>query len=284
MKKRMLTLLVVAAVLCGGACGRKEPQFIEREAPKTALPKESETQTTAKDPLPVYDPERIAAASKWDGNQQMVTRHTEIYEFRDGNGKKESPYLLKSAEDVARLAANVRFYGNFSMTDPSKTRYRGVYFRLECDIDMQGYPWWGIGGGSELSKGNTSFDGFFDGNGHAIYNLALREEAMSGFFSFLGDGAVVKDLVIASGTVKTTSKYRYAGILAGFAEKGAVIENCSVCVEMTEVRPEPWTVGIIGGAGNPAKLNKECDFSGVTRGGEPYAVAEIGYARSGKSD
>ena len=174
MKKRMLALLTVCAVLCGSACARKVPSGIERGTPKTESPEESKTQTSGEELLPVYAPERIAAASKWDGNQQMVTSKSEIYEFLDGNGKKETPYLLKSAEDVARLAANVRHYGTYLNTEI--TRYRGVYFRLECDIDMQGHPWWGIGGGSDLSRGKTSFMGSFDGNNHAIYNLALREE------------------------------------------------------------------------------------------------------------
>ena len=141
----MLALLTVCAVLCGSACARKVPSGIERGTPKTKSPEESKTQTSGEELLPVYAPERIAAASKWDGNQQMVTSKSEIYEFLDGNGKKETPYLLKSAEDVARLAANVRHYGTYLNTEI--TRYRGVYFRLECDIDMQGHPWWGIGGG-----------------------------------------------------------------------------------------------------------------------------------------
>ena len=69
MKKRILALLVVGVVLCGSACAKKLPPEIERGTPKTDSPKEAVTETPAKDLLPVYDPERIAAASKWDGNQ-----------------------------------------------------------------------------------------------------------------------------------------------------------------------------------------------------------------------
>ena len=277
MKKRILALLIVGVVLCGSACRKKIPSEINRGTPKTDSPKESETQTPAKDLLHVYDPERIAAASKWDGNQQMVTSEIEIYKFLNGNGKKETPYLLKSAEDVARLAANVRFCGK---DDPNEeTRYRGKYFRLECDVDMQGHPWWGIGGGSEVSRGNTAFMGEFDGNNHAIYNLALWNEPLSGFFSYIGGGAVVKNLIIASGTVELSSRFQYAGILVGATSTGAVIENCSVSVEMTGSSEKAWTVGIIGTTVGPVTIREDCNFSGVTRGGEQYPIPEVGYKR-----
>lgn len=139
MKKRILAFLTVCAVLCGSACAKKLPPEIERGTPKTDSPKESETQTPAKDLLPVYDPERIAAASKWDGNRQMVTNRSEVYNFLNGDGSPETPYLLNHAEDVARLAANVRYYGSY--LEVEETRYSGKHFRLECDIDMQGYRW-----------------------------------------------------------------------------------------------------------------------------------------------
>lgn len=276
MKKRILALLVVGVVLCGSACRKKIPSEINRGTPKTDSPKEAVTETPAKDLLPVYDPERIAAASKWDGNQQMVTNESEIYDF-SGDGSQKKPYLLKSAEDVARLAANVRFFGRDNLNE--ETRYRGKYFRLECDIDMQGHPWWGIGGGSEVSRGNTAFMGEFDGNNHAIYNLALWNEPLSGFFSYIGGGAVVKNLIIASGTVELSSRFQYAGILVGGIASGAVIENCSVSVEMTGSSEKAWTVGIIGyKTGYTITVNK-CDFSGVTRGGEQYPIPEVGYKR-----
>lgn len=276
MKKRMLALLITGAVLCGSACRSGIPPELERGTPRVDSQREEETQAPAKELLPVYAPERIAAASKWDGNQQMVTREQEIYEFLHGSGKEDDPYLLKSAEDVARLAGNVRYYGVSSNLDPEKTRYQNVYFRLECDIDMQGHPWWGIGGGSETSRGNTAFMGVFDGNGHAIYNFALRSEPLSGFFSFIGGGAVVKNLTIASGTVERSSKYQYAGILVGASSTGSVIENCSVCVEMTGSAEKAWTVGIVGYNLGPVTIRQDCDFSGVTFGGEPYEIPVYG--------
>lgn len=276
MKKQILALLVVGVVLCGSACRKKIPSEINRGTPKTDSPKEAVTETPAKDMLPVYDPERIAAASKWDGNQQMVINESQIYNF-SGDGSQKKPYLLKSAEDVARLAANVRFFGRDDLNE--ETRYRGKYFRLECDIDMQGHPWWGIGGGSEVSRGNTAFMGEFDGNNHAIYNLALREERLSGFFSYIGGGAVVKNLIIASGTVELSSRFQYAGILVGGIVNGAVIENCSVSVEMTGSSEKAWTVGIIGYETEYPVTKENCDFSGVTLGGKPYVVPEVGDKR-----
>lgn len=53
MKKRMLALLTVCAVLCGSACARKVPSGIERGTPKTESPEESKTQTSGEELLPV---------------------------------------------------------------------------------------------------------------------------------------------------------------------------------------------------------------------------------------
>ena len=49
--------------------------------------------------------DRIAAASKWDGTPLTVTSDAEVYTF-EGLGTAASPYLIQSAEDLAKLSAN----------------------------------------------------------------------------------------------------------------------------------------------------------------------------------
>ena len=51
---------------------------------------------------------RLSEASVWDGNVLTVTSTDGMYTF-DGEGTEASPYLINSASDLAKLAANVNF-------------------------------------------------------------------------------------------------------------------------------------------------------------------------------
>ena len=80
------------------------------------------------EPVDEADRMRYEAASKWDGTIYEVTSLEEVHSFA-GSGTKEDPYLLNSADDVAKLAGNVRFSHN-------DTLYVNKYFKLTCDVDL----------------------------------------------------------------------------------------------------------------------------------------------------
>lgn len=282
MKQRWMALLAAAGLLfCGSACKRREPNRIDRDASTETLAPEVSSEPDSTELLPVDDPRRIAAASKWDGNMQMVNSDEQIYIFSHGLGTKNEPYLLKNALDVARFAANVRYRGTPGTIYQDLTQYQGMYFRLECDIDMQGKPWFGIGGNGAVWEDSTMFAGTFDGNGHVIYNFALADTPMNGFFSYVGRGGTVKNLTIASGSVQVRSG-EVMGVLIAGVRYGGTVENCAVRVNLTAPEGATPQVGAVGLVETQGRENwnvsfRNCDFSGSRLNG--YAFELPDYAK-----
>lgn len=56
--------------------------------------------------------------------------------FEGGEGTAESPYLIKTPEQLAKLAKDV--YDGTSV-------YENTYFKLVADIDLAGHDWFPIG-------------------------------------------------------------------------------------------------------------------------------------------
>ncbi|MBQ8214438.1 MAG: hypothetical protein IJZ80_10545 [Clostridia bacterium] len=172
--------------------------------------------------------DRIAAASKWDGTPLTVTSDAEVYTF-EGLGTAASPYLIQSAEDLAKLSANVRY-------ESYTTNYANKHFKLTCDVDFQNHGWYGIGGvetdTTNLWRDNKKrFEGTFDGDNHVIYNFNLVSEIdskpvyVNGLFGHAGEGAVIKNIGIASGNVTLKNTNR-VGALLGVSRYKLTIENC----------------------------------------------------------
>ena len=124
----MLALLTVCAVLCGSACARKVPSGIERGTPKTESPEESKTQTSGEELLPVYAPERIAAASKWDGNQQIRNIRVSGREREKGNAlsaeKRRGCCKARGERAALRNLPEYRDYALPRRVFPSGVRHR----------------------------------------------------------------------------------------------------------------------------------------------------------------
>ncbi|MBE6634072.1 MAG: hypothetical protein E7620_07010, partial [Ruminococcaceae bacterium] len=68
--------------------------------------------------------------SKWDG---VIPEANKDYAF-EGEGTEEKPWLIKSAAELAILAANARL-------NDKETTYGGKYFKLTVDIDMDNKEW-----------------------------------------------------------------------------------------------------------------------------------------------
>lgn len=275
--KRLLTVLLLAGLLlCGSACGQREPNQIDRDL-LTATG--SGTGASDAEPdhtqLPVYHPLRIERASKWDGEfQTLAANRGQPFSFSSGSGTEADPYLLTDVQDLMCFAANVAEMPETG--DPERVRYAGVYFRLECDIDLQGLPWLGIGFGGSGNPGDSIlFAGNFDGNGHAIYNFAPLNRPMNGFFSVIGHGAVIRNLCIASGSARVRSG-EAMGLLAAEARSGAVIENCTIRMGLAVASSvKEVLVGAIGSGADGAVAFRSCDFSGTELNGEAYDLPEL---------
>lgn len=105
---------------------------------------------------------------------------------------------------------------------------------LLADIDLTAanggteYGWTPIGDGS------NSYTGTFDGGGYTIDGLSINspENNYIGLFGNI-DGGTVKNLTVRTAGADTDSGvyavagYRYVGIIAGYINNGAAIENCA---------------------------------------------------------
>ncbi len=118
--------------------------------------------------------------------------------FSSGDGSQANPYLITSDADLQQLAADV----NGGIT------YSGVYFKLTTDIDLSGINWIPIG------TIDYSFNGKFDGCGYKISNISVDIDINgAGLFGVAGNGSEFSNIIIASGTIKTSAQY--AGGIVG---------------------------------------------------------------------
>ncbi|WP_206458274.1 S-layer homology domain-containing protein [Anaerovorax sp. IOR16] len=148
--------------------------------------------------------------------------------FESGNGEtKESPYIIKTAEQLAYLAAQVN----------SGTDYAGKYFELQNDIVLNGNV---LDGAGELNSGTFQswtpigyristtdgkpFKGDFNGRGHSITGIYINDssERSIGLFGYTED-AVIENIHIKDNYIYGKG---YVGGVAGYKKNGS-ISNCS---------------------------------------------------------
>lgn len=149
--------------------------------------------------------------------------------FESGLGTKESPYILKTADQLRAFAVSLSAHIDYS----------GTYIELDDDIDISDKEWIPIGDSS------FAFNGSFDGKGHTVTGMTVgRADAAKqlsegknyiGFFSALGTNASVKDLKLKDVLINVSySASAYAGGITAAMDsddsgyKGAVVDSCSV--------------------------------------------------------
>lgn len=148
----------------------------------------------------------------------------------EGNGTKESPYLIYTP---AELFGMMSVFG--------KVNGQSAYFALMNDIylndvkdkalsDIEDPNNWA---NSSINGSSNGFAGAFDGNRHVIYGLyAIPDGNLpSGLFSKVTTGAVIENIVIDKAYIETT---QYAGaVVGGVSVAGddtspALISRCGV--------------------------------------------------------
>ena len=136
-----------------------------------------------------------------------------------------------TAEELARVADLT--YGEEAVYEGQIGNHdvyaalEGVYFRLENDIDLDGYTWDGIGGWAtrQTESGETVYDeykfmGVFDGNGKSVSNM----EGYYGLFGSTGLFAEVRDVTVASGYVTSQGTSTFTGGIVG--NNRGIVEDC----------------------------------------------------------
>ncbi|SDA25830.1 The GLUG motif-containing protein [Ruminococcus sp. YE71] len=149
--------------------------------------------------------------------------------FESGDGTAESPYEIKTSEQLRSFAG--------SLTE--NIDYSGKYVELSADIDISDAEWVPVG------DSDYAFNGSFDGKDHTVRGMTIgtadtakaleQGKNYIGFFSILGTNAVVKGLVLSDVMVNVTyGASVYAGGIAAVMDsgdsgyKGAVTDGCSV--------------------------------------------------------
>ena len=164
----------------------------------------------------------------------------------EGEGTEQSPFLLKTKDDILTLQ---------DITNNKGQYFAGTYFKLANDIDMEyGESFVGICFDPAASS-ECMFAGTFDGDGHSITRLLLdkvvwttRPEddttgkggkpdntiststgSYAGFFGRIGVDGVVKNLTIAADAELTF--WSASGAIAG--DNYGRIENCRNYADVT---------------------------------------------------
>lgn len=175
--------------------------------------------------------------------------------FGGGEGTAESPYLIKTAEHLAKLAKDVY--------DRTST-YANTYFKLVADIDLAGHDWFPIGYNYTIGdeNSNVSFCGKLDGDGHKITNLNLQgltDHRSMGLFGNTEAGFELRNLTIESGTI---SGDMVVGSFVG--SNNGLVENCVNKVDVSCIFY--YAGGIVGSNYREGVVRKCVNYGGVTAG------------------
>ncbi|MCR5278334.1 MAG: hypothetical protein K6E19_02725 [Lachnospiraceae bacterium] len=189
-----------------------------------------------------------AKPTPWDGS--VATG------FAAGDGSRSAPYEIATPAQLAYLAKSVNDGNN----------YTGKYLKLTSDIDLNSKEWTPVG----TDDDNYKFKGFFDGNGHSIYNLnsVKSDVRYIGLFGNALDTASIENLrVYGNLNISVTYSGSGAPYIGGIAGGAFKIENCvfigilSVTVNETV---EQTNVGGIAGFVNSGGASRCINYASVT--------------------
>lgn len=157
--------------------------------------------------------------------------------FESGAGTQTDPYVIATAEQLAKLAADVN-------SGVDSVSHSGKYFVLSGNINLSAHRWRPIGDGA-ADRSFHAFQGHFDGQNHTITGLYVDESIETakdglsynaGLFGNVANAATspelydtIVNLHLKDVYVKAGGEYGAAGALSGFiANSGTHIVNCSV--------------------------------------------------------
>ena len=182
-----------------------------------------------------------AQTSVWNGSRRLWTR---------GEGTKNAPYLIESAEQLAFLSYAVN--KGIAMNE--------LYFKLTTDIDLNGsedLPWIPIGLGDrwfsddgcerfiDPSYSPIYFSGHFDGDGHSIYNLYVGGGEFVGLFGLVaGTSSSIENVSIENGYVNGNNSGGIIGKCTGYDTN---ITNCHNNAEIIGLEAAGGIIGYGGG-------------------------------------
>ena len=169
--------------------------------------------------------------------------------FNGGNGSKENPFKISSAEELSLLAYEVN-NGDISGKEPGTMGYpffEGVYFEQTCDIDLSAHLWNSIGYMNASNGEGRSFAGNYNGNNYIIKGLHSQYQDYTGgvFGVACNDNgqSTISNVIL----VDSMSKALISGGIVSYAMNFNII-NCKNYADVTAVYMAAG--GILGGGMN----------------------------------
>lgn len=157
--------------------------------------------------------------------------------FESGTGTQTDPYVIATAEQLAKLAVDVN-------SGVDSVSHSGEYFVLSDNIDLSAHRWRPIGDGA-TDRSFHAFLGHFDGQNHTITGLYVDESIETekdglsynaGLFGNAANAATSEELYdtivnlhLKDVYVKGGGEYAATGALIGhIANSGTRVANCTV--------------------------------------------------------
>lgn len=136
--------------------------------------------------------------------------------FSGGDGSPESPYLILTAHQLAKLA---------ELVNSNQGNYRSCHYKLLDDIDISAYT--NSGGWTPIGKTGAPFSGSFNGDGRIIRGLWIDRVDTGvenqGLFGYIKE-ATIENLGMTEVDIRGNTK---VGGLVGLAE-ASTIQYCYV--------------------------------------------------------
>ncbi len=163
----------------------------------------------------------------WDGSVAE--------EYAGGTGTADDPYLIETAEQLARM---IEYDVNTDYTDNITNGSTNKYYKLAADIylnDVSADNWYEESGLNEwYGTANSRFCGSFDGGGYTVYGLYESGEAThGGLFSVIDAwdaDRTIENLRISRAYLAADTDY--TGAIAGYIysgnNKNVYFKNCYV--------------------------------------------------------
>ena len=175
--------------------------------------------------------------------------------FADGDGSKNDPYQIATAEQLALLAS-----------DPSA--YSGKHFSITADIsldktiDSEKVDWVPI----------SNFTGTVNGNGHVISGMTISNSSFyAGLFGTVWEGSTISGIVIKGATI--TSNFA-SGLLAASVTRSA-ISDCHVVGDITATGNNTSSIGGLISQVGMSNVS-QCSSAGtITASGSDYQVGGL---------
>ena len=156
-------------------------------------------------------------------------------------GTAESPYLIKTIDDLNTLSADVN----------RGIDYHGMYFKLESDLDYSGET---VDGGSNFapigwainsSNVPNDFQGNFDGGDHTISGVKVEDNThdFCGLFGRVKNGTI-KNLKVTNSSFSSSCSDNGVGGIVG-AAYNSTVENCHTTGDVTSNYAAGGIAGII---------------------------------------